>query len=95
MADDAYQAAEKRGYARGYAAGKKRRNAQIAAEERQRRREAFEQRAFLAVLPFAMSPSHNWGVTDAEGKHRPYQTVEERVDFAWRIARQATKGGPL
>lgn len=90
--DDANKAAELRAYARGYQAGKKRKASQAAAEDLQRRQDAFTQRAFLAVLPFAMT-EHGWGRT-VEGKHTPYKTIDERVDFAWTVAKAAAKRSP-
>lgn len=88
MVDDAYKAAETRGYARGYQAGKKRRDAERAKEAQDKADQAFVRRAFLAALPFAMTQDA-WKIGE-----KPISSVEERVDFAWRIARASLKREP-
>jgi hypothetical protein len=48
---DELKKAEKRGYSRGYQAGKKRRQADRLAENYRREQQAFHDKAFLAALP--------------------------------------------
>ncbi|MFC4275524.1 hypothetical protein [Achromobacter aloeverae] len=53
MMDDDIKKAEKRGYARGYAAGKQFRLRGMQAERTLREEQAFWDRAYLVLLPFA------------------------------------------
>lgn len=85
MTDDAYKKAEARGYARGYQAGKRRRDTERARESRAKSDEAFVRRAFLAALSFAMT-QENWHIGG-----KKISSTEERVDFAWMIARESLK----
>lgn len=80
MSDD-----EKKGYARGYIAGRKRMQKDIATEQRQSERQAFLERAFLAALPACV---------DAQGWSRgtaPISSMDARVQLAWDFATQALK----
>ncbi|WP_312165897.1 hypothetical protein [Massilia timonae] len=79
MSDD-IETIEKRAYARGYAAGRKKAKAIRDEAHRRRERQAFLDRAFLAALPFAMEQS-TW---EHDGKK--IDTVRDRVDLAWRVA---------
>jgi hypothetical protein len=87
MTDNAQNA-----YAKGYAAGrrKKQKLAEIDRIEAQRR--TFRDRAFLTVLPWVFQ-QNTWGIT-TNGKHTPYSTVDERVKLAWNIANSATDQRP-
>lgn len=80
MADDAYKTAEQRGYAKGYAAGKRRRTRDAAEERRINEREQFRRRAFLAALPFAMG-ANGW-----KRGEKPINSLEDRVSLARDIA---------
>lgn len=51
MTEDEQRKAEKHGYAKGYAAGLRRKQRNIDEERRSRERAAFWNRAFLAALP--------------------------------------------
>jgi hypothetical protein len=76
---------EKRVYARGYAAGRKRVQRDRLAERMQAERQAFLDRAFLAALPACI---------DAQGWTRgekPITTLDERVRLAWDAAESALK----
>lgn len=84
---DAFKAAEQRGYAKGYAAGKRARARVVASDSRQAKQQAFAQRAFLAVLPWVFEQD-TWGTT-ANGVHTPYKTKGERIKFAASIAEEA------
>lgn len=85
MTDDAFKKAEARGYARGYQAGKRRRDVERAKESQAKADEAFMRRAFLAALPFAMTQD-TWHIGG-----KKINSTEERVDFAWRLARESLK----
>lgn len=85
MSDEEIKAAELRGYARGYQAGKKRLKVDITKERLERERDAFRRRAFLAALPSCI---------DAQGWKRgdePINTVEQRVRLANSFAKEALK----
>jgi hypothetical protein len=84
--DEEVKAIEQRGYARGYAAGRKRLRVDVLQERYQREREAFRRRAFLAVLPSAILMQ---GWTDGEGKS--ITTRDARVNFAWNVADYAMR----
>lgn len=86
--DDAYKAAEHRGYSKGYAAGKRARARIVASDRRQAQQRAFQQRAFLAVLPWVFE-QNGWGTTKADGQHVPYKSKDERIRFAASIAEDA------
>ena len=90
MSDDtqALLAAEKRGYGKGYAAGKRHRGKQVRIDQNRRQRQAFRQRAFLAVLPFAMG-ANGW----VRGEN-PINSLSERVRLAVEIADEAMKAMP-
>lgn len=90
--EDAFKAAEQRGYAKGYAAGHRRKVKELAVDRRRARERAFEQRAFLAVLPWVFQQDA-WGMTGADGKVVPYKSLEERVKFAWNIAERSLQQG--
>jgi hypothetical protein len=87
MSDDAFKAAEQRGYSKGYRAGQARKKRLIDKERRAAVREAFIERAFLALLPPLFAPGAGWGVTRS-GKHTPYGK-DELLDFAWKTAIEA------
>jgi hypothetical protein len=83
--DDDPKAAEKRAYAKGYTAGLRRSSAERTRQNHEARKRAFIDRALIALLPVAFGPDFNWGVTK-NGKHEPYKTIEERIDFALKVA---------
>jgi hypothetical protein len=85
VSDDALKAAEKRGYARGYAAGRARKQAEFDRERARRQDQAFLERAFLAALPSCIDAT-GWKIGD-----KPINTLDERVDLAWKFAAQALK----
>lgn len=82
---DELKAAEKRAYQRGYEAGQRRKNREVDAEKAWRAREAFTDRAFLALLPVAMQVD-GWTMGG-----KPVTTSEDRVTLAVQWARRATK----
>lgn len=84
MSDD-IETIEKRAYARGYAAGRKKAKTIRDEAHRRRERQAFLDRAFLVALPFAMQ-QENWKIGE-----KKIETVEQRVDLAWRIAVKAVE----
>lgn len=90
--NDAYKQAEQRGYAKGYAAGQRKKQRLAKLEHAAAQRQAFRDRAFLTVLPWVFQQG-TWGTT-VNGKHTPYSTVDERVKFAWNIAKSATDQRP-
>lgn len=88
---DAFKAAEARGYSKGYAAGKRAKAKAVASDRRDQAVRAFRQRAFLAVLPWVFE-QNTWG-QNRDGKHVPFKTKNERVGFAWSIACEAVDVG--
>lgn len=80
---------EKRAYSRGYATGRAKVKADRNVIARQRERQAFLDRTFLAALPFAMTQS-TWGIGKGN-ETRPINTIAERVDLAWDVAQEALK----
>lgn len=86
---EALKAAERRGYSRGYAARGKRIKRQNDAERRQRERQAFLDRAFLAILPAAMN-AQGWSFGD-----KPITSMEDRVKLAASWAESALKKRPM
>ena len=86
---DAIAAAEKRGYSRGYQARARRIKREKDAERRHRERQAFLDRAFLAILPAAMN-TQGWKFGD-----QPITSTKDRVNLAARWAEQALKQRPI
>lgn len=86
---DSFKAAEKLGYAKGYRAGRVRRQRAIERDQLEAKREAFIERAFLALLPSLLENKAGWGNRDAAGKHTSFSTAPERIDFAWKKAIEA------
>lgn len=80
---------EKRGYSKGYAAGKRRKQREIGYERAQREKQAFLDRVFLAVIPIALE-CQGW---TSGGK--PVNTSEERIRLARNWAVEALKQRPL
>lgn len=80
------QEAEKRGYAKGYAAGRRRLEADLSREQAAAEREEWRRRVFLAALPACISAS---GWTDGEGK--PINTLMARIKLAILAADTAVK----
>lgn len=74
------QAAERIGYQRGYAAGRRR----AAVDDRQ----AFRREVFLVALPAALGG--NW-----EQGGKAITSSDDRIDLAWRIADAAMKRAGL
>jgi len=84
MQDDA-KTAELKGYARGYAAGNRRKRREVSIEVQQAKREAFRRQVFLAALP-AFIAANNW----IRGEKK-LTTLDDRVDLAWRAANKAVE----
>ncbi len=85
--EDPIKHAESVGYSRGYAAGRRRLEADDHKLERDRRREEFRNQAFLAALPGCVV-AQNWH----DGKKEPITTLPSRVKLAWSFADSALKG---
>lgn len=89
MTDDAFAAAEKRGYAKGYAAGKRRVGREVEAERLERaraaRENAFFRQAFAAVLPACIS-AQGWKSGD-----KPIHNLDERTRLAHDFATEAVR----
>ena len=79
MADN-IQRAEKRGYNKGYNAGRQRRCKAITDEQRQRKENAFWQRAYIAAIPAAIS-AQGWVRGD-----KPINSVPDRMSLAAEFA---------
>lgn len=84
MADSLKQA-EHRGYSKGYNAGRRKRRIEMHAEHRQRERQAFLDKAFLAALS-ALINAQGWKVGDVL-----CTTGDQRVDLAWTVALQSLR----
>ena len=89
---DAFKAAEARGYSKGYAAGKRAKAKAVASDRRLQQQRAFRQRAFLVMFPWVFQQD-GWGKPGADGKVVPYRSLHERVGFAWNIAEEALVEG--
>lgn len=76
---------EKRGYARGYAAGKKKRTDDRKREHLRRERQAFWDRAFLASLGACIN-ADGWKTGD-----KLITTLPDRVALASDVADEAVK----
>lgn len=76
---------EKKAYARGYAAGRKRARADNRVDQQYAKNSAFLDRAFLAALPATMVVD-NWTRGD-----KKITNVNDRVALAWDIAALALK----
>ena len=87
MADDAFAAAEKRGYSKGYAAGKRRAGREVDTERLERaraaRENAFWRQAMCAALTTCCNV-HGWTKGD-----KPISNIADRVDLARDFADQA------
>lgn len=83
MPDEQLKAAERRGYSKGYIAGKRRKQREISLDRARREKQAFLDRAFLAVLPAAMT-ADNW-----QSGGKPVLTTVERVRLARGWAKEA------
>lgn len=82
---DEIKKAEQRGYAKGYASGRKRRKADLHADHVHKEKQAFLDKAFLAALPACME-IQGWSINDV-----PVKSKEDRVKLAWRFAQEALK----
>lgn len=87
--DDEIKAAERRGYSRGYQARNRRIKRDNYVERQRRERQAFLDRAFLAILPAAMN-AQGW---TSGGK--PITSTEDRIKLAASWAREALFQRPL
>lgn len=85
MAKDELKAAEQRGYAKGYAAGQ-RRKAALSERNKHRREElAFWDRAFLSVAPY-FAGCAAWTKGDKQ-----LSSLDDRVELAANFANKAIK----
>lgn len=87
---DPVKVAEKRGYAKGYAAGKARKYRAITSEQAQRRKDAQWNRAFLAALP-ACIESNGWEETAKDGSKKPITDLKARTRLAADFADESMK----
>lgn len=83
MTDDVIKKAEARGYSKGYTAGKRRKSRYITDERRQREKQAFAERCYLALLPALMTDT-GWTMGG-----QPCNTGEKRIDLAVLLAKKA------
>jgi len=77
---------EKAAYRKGYQAGVKRKRLMIEASVRERKRNALWNRAFITVLPMAMTVD---GWTFGGANKRPIKTTIDRMELAARWADHA------
>lgn len=80
---DDFKKAERRGYAKGYEAGKRRRPRSTGTESFKERKAAFWQRSYIAILPTAMTVN-GWMIGDLK-----INTAEQRIFMARRWADEA------
>ena len=80
---------EQRAYSKGYYAGRHKAKQQRSAETIRRERQAFLDKAFLALLPTAMT-QNNWQFGD-----KSISTVEDRVKLTSYWAKEALHKRPL
>lgn len=85
ITDEDLKKAEHNGYARGYAAGRRKRKADDVAERYRREQQAFLDKAYLAVLPTCMDVQ-GWKVGD-----KPVTDAKERVHLAVLFANEALR----
>lgn len=86
--DDPIKAAEARGYAKGYGAGKRRAERDDRAEDVRGRRERFRQDVYLAIISeMIRSP---WG-RKIDGTFKPFSGAKEISGCAWNFADEAVK----
>lgn len=85
--EDALKKAEKLGYAKGYAAGKRKRVKDASSARHEAQRQAFRQRAFLAALPSCIL-AQGWQTGDTK---KPINSLPARVNLAWDFADEALK----
>lgn len=76
---------EQRGYSKGYAAGLRKRKADRSREHIRREKQAFWDRAFLAVIDSCMN-IQGWSRGD-----KPISSLEDRVRLASEVADEAVK----
>jgi hypothetical protein len=88
MTDD-IKKAEARGYSRGYVAGRRKRKQSIRYEQQRKERQAFLDKAFLALLPAAMA-AQGWTIAG-----RPVRTGSDRVGLAKIWAEEALLQRPI
>jgi hypothetical protein len=88
-----FEAHERRGYAKGYRAGRGKRIKDITMRQKAIKDAAFRDRAFLAMLPVVFAPGFAWGRT-IDGKFHKYSTPSELIDFAWEEAQRSLARRP-
>ena len=81
MNDGQLKTAEKRGYSKGYLAGKRRKQREISLERARREKQAFLDRVFIELLPVAIQ-AQGW-----TSGGNPVTTSVDRVRLArnWTI----------
>ena len=82
---DEIRKAELRGYSRGYQTGSTKKKNDRAAQNKKQQHDAKWNRAFLAALPAALV-MNGWKIGE-----KPISTIEERLDFAVRIANRSAE----
>lgn len=85
-AENEIKAAEGRGYASGYQAGRRWQRSDRDAERAATEERAFRDLAFLAALQGLISTSQKW----SKGK-REYTTRDDKVELAWGFANEAVR----
>lgn len=83
--EDNIKKTEHRAYVRGYKAGRKRAKIERKADQVQKEKQAFLDKAFLAALPVCMV-LENWTFGNVLIKNK-----EDRVRLAWNFAQEALK----
>ena len=89
MNEEQLKAAERRGYSKGYVAGKRRKQREIGFERARREKQAFLDRVFLELLPVALN-AQGW-----ESGGKPVRTGAEKVRLARDWSMEALSQRPL
>lgn len=89
MTEEQIKSAVQRGYSKGYIAGRRKRRAEQVEKNRIRERQAFIDKAYIALLPIAMTVN-NWKIDE-----KLVTSVDDRIELARRWVNEALKKRPL
>lgn len=89
MTDDTIKTAERRGYSKGYLAGRKKKRTEQVIENMRRERQSFLDKAFISLLSGSML-ADGWKSGD-----KPIVGIAERVGLARKFAIEALKQRPI
>lgn len=89
MTDEELKAAERRGYSKGYIAGRRKKRVEQVEENWRRERQAFIDKAYIALLPTAMTVD-GWKFGD-----KPVTSRSDRIELVRRWVVEALNKRPL